>query len=125
LVLLALAGAVLSRAQSPADAAFLASLAELREASYDDKAQIVERLSQSGHPRLHAVLTAFLEDRLSFRNLDQKVFILKSAEGDPRTLIDPLSLQEAGTAPAGDLTAICTNNRLRRLLRTTVARFSL
>ena len=124
-MLLALAGAVLSRAQSPADAAFLASLAELREASYDDKAQIVERLSQSGHASLHAVLTAFLEDRLSFRNSDQHVFILKSAEGDARTLIDPLSLQEAGTAPGGDLTAIGTNNRLRRLLRTTVARFSL
>ena len=52
-------------------------LGELREAHYSDKANIVERLSQGGHPSVRAVLTAFLEDRLYFRNSDQKVFIVK------------------------------------------------
>jgi urea transport system permease protein len=40
-------------------------------------------------------------------------------------LIDPQSLKAAGAAPADDLTRIGTNNRLRRVLRTTVARFGL
>ena len=59
--------------------AFLSTLGELRDASFSDKENIVERLSQSGHPSVRAVLTALLEDRLYFRNSDQKIFIVKSA----------------------------------------------
>ena len=66
-----------------------------------------------------------MEDRLYFRNGDQKIFIVKSAEGDPLNLIDPLSLKDAGSAPADSLTKIGTNNALRRTLRTTVAHFAL
>src|SRR5579859_7485946 len=112
-------------AQSPNDASFLSTLGELREATYSDKATIVERLSQGGHPSVRAALTALLEDRLYFRTSDQKVFIVKTAEGDPLNLIDPLTLKDAGSAPADSLTKIGTNNALRRVLRTTVARFAL
>ena len=99
-------------AQAPNDASFLSTLGELREATYSDKAGIVERLSQSGHPSTRAVLTAFLEDRLYFRNSDQKIFIAKSADADPLNLIDPLSLKDAGSASADSLTQIGTNNGL-------------
>ena len=44
---------------------------------------------------------------------------------DPLNLIDPLSLKDAGTAPADSLTQIGTNNGLRSTLRTTVAHFAL
>jgi urea transport system permease protein len=133
MLLLALWGGVSvnaqSSSQSAGDASFLATLGELREASYSDKASIVERLSQTGHPSVRAVLTAFLEDRLYFRNADQqsdqKVFIVKSADSDPLNLIDPLSLKDAGSASADSLTKIGTNNGLRRTLRTTVAHFAL
>src|SRR5262249_38301213 len=120
-----LSGLIPVCAQSPNDASFLSTLGELREATYSDKASIVERLSQSGHPSVRTVLTALLEDRLYFRNDNQKVFIVKSAEGDPLNLIDPLSLMDAGSAPADSLTRIGTNNALRRVLRTSVARFAL
>ncbi len=93
----------LLHAQSPSDASFLATLGELREAPYADKEKIVERLSQSGHPSVRAVLTALLEDRLYFRNSDQKVFIVKSADADPLDLIDPLSLKDAGSASADSM----------------------
>src|SRR5438552_2678355 len=125
ILLLTLWGGVPGHAQSPNDARFLSTLGELREATYSDKASIVERLSQGGHPSVRAVLTAFLEDRLYFRTGDQKVFIVKSAEGDPLNLIDPLSLRDAGSAPADNMIKIGTNNGLRRVLRTTVARFAL
>src|SRR5690348_13003897 len=125
LLLLTLWGLVPVHAQSPNDASFLSTLGELREATYSDKATIVERLSQGGHPSVRAVLTALLEDRLYFKNDDQKIFISKSAEGDPLNLIDPLSLKDAGSAPADSLTKIGTNNGLRRTLRTTVAHFAL
>src|SRR5258707_12796588 len=100
LLLLALGGVVRLRAQSPSDASFLSTLSELREAAYSDKATIVERLSQGRHSSVRAVLTALLEDRLYFRNNDQKVFIAKSAEGDPLTLLYPHSLKHDASAPA-------------------------
>ena len=46
-------------AQSPNDNSFVATLGELREASYSDKEGIVERLGKSGHPSVRAVLTRF------------------------------------------------------------------
>jgi urea transport system permease protein len=124
MLLLALWG-VPVHAQSPGDTTFLSTLGELREADYSAKASIVERLSQGGHSSVRAVLTAFMEDRLYFRNDDQKIFIVKSADEDPLNLIDPLSLKDAGSAPADSLTKIGTNNGLRRTLRTTVAHFAL
>src|SRR5437764_6690838 len=125
MLLLALWGTGPVHAQSSKDISFVSMLGELREATYSDKANIVERLSQSGHPSVRAVLTAFLEDRLYYRNDNRKVFIGKSAEGDPLDLIDPLSLKAAGSAPADSLTKIGTNNGLRRTLTTTVAHFAL
>jgi urea transport system permease protein len=124
LLLLALLGVSSLRAQSP-DEVFLSTLGELREAEFPDKPAIVERLSQTSHNSLRAVLTAFLEDRLYYRNDDQKVVIAKSIEEDPLNLIDPLTLKSAGTAATDALTSIGTNNGLRRLLRITVARFGL
>ena len=128
-LLLALGGIVPGHAQSSApsasDATFLSTLGELREADYATKASIVERLSQGGHPSVRAVLTAFMEDRLYFRNNDQKVFIAKAADEDPLNLIDPVSLKDAGSASGDSMTKVGTNNGLRRTLRTTVAHFAL
>jgi urea transport system permease protein len=125
LLLLTFLGAAPARAQNPNDARFLSTLGELREATYADKASIAERLSQTGHPSVRAVLTALLEDRLYYRNGDQKIFIVKSADVSPLNLTDPLSLKSAGSAPADTLTQIGTNNGLRSMLRTTVAHFAL
>ena len=125
ILLVTLWGVVPIQAQSVYDAGFLSTLGELREATYSDKATIVERLSQGGHPSVRAVLTALLEDRLYYRNDDQKVFIVKSADADPLNLVDPLSLKDAGSAPADSLTKIGTNNGLRRVLKTTIAHFAL
>ncbi len=115
-------------AQSSSDANFLATLGELRDASFEDKPNIVEKLAQSGHPNVRGALTALLEDRLYFRNADQKVFQVKSAATEDSSsldLIDPLTLKSAGPASVDDLTKIGTNNHLRRVLQTTLARFGL
>src|SRR6266404_1429862 len=125
MLLLALEGTLPVHAQSSKDNNFSSTLGELRETSFPDREKIVERLSQTRHPSVRAVLTAFLEDRLYFRNDNQKVFIGKSADGDPIDLIDPLSLKDGGSAPADNLTKIGTNNGLRRTLRTTAAHFGL
>ncbi len=128
LLLLASRSAGPVHAQSPSDATFLATLGELRDATFADKDSIVEKLAQSGHPNVRAVLTALLEDRLYYRNDDQKVFLVKSAATEDSTtldLIDPVTLKSAGPVSVDNLTKIGTNNHLRRILQTTLARYGL
>jgi len=112
-------------AQSP-DEAFTTTLRGLPDASFADKETIAGSLLASGHPSASAVLTAMLEDRL-FTTADQRVVIAApGAEDAPqRDLIDPATLKPAGSAASAELTKVGTNNRLRRFLRTSVARFAL
>ena len=109
------------------DDAFLASLGELREATFIDKEAIAERMIAAGHPRARAALTALLEDRLYFRSADNKIFLVKNADADQTSyaLVDPLTGGDAGEAPPETMTKIGSNNRLRRSLRTTLAHFGL
>jgi len=128
LLLLASRGAGPVYGQSSSDDTFLATLGELRDASFADKDDVVEKSGQSGHRNVQAVLTALLEDRLYFRNDDKKVFLVKTAAGEDSSaldLIDPVTLQGAGSASLDNLTKIGTNNHLRRILQTTLARFRL
>jgi urea transport system permease protein len=114
-------------AQSQGDATFLASVNALCNASFDEKGKIAEQIAQSRHPSTRPTLTAFLEDRLYCRNQDQKVFLIKPGAEDAPTvdLIDPLTLKDAGPASPNDVSRIVTNNHLRRVLQTLLARFGL
>ncbi len=113
------------QAQSP-DAAFLAALGELRDASYVEKEAIADRLVATGYPTAGAVLTAWLDDRL-FATADGKVVVVRQNDDSlpALELIDPLTMKGAGSAPPSDLMKIGTNNRLRRFLRTTVGHYRL
>ena len=83
------------------DEEFLALLKELPAAGFADKEAIVERLMATGHPGASAALSALLEDRL-YSSADSTVVIVKSTEEGLTTydLIDPVSLNERGSAPA-------------------------
>jgi urea transport system permease protein len=126
LLLAAVVLAPQARAQSQDDG-FLAALGELREASFLDKEAIVGRLIEGGHPSARSVLTALLDDRLYFRRQDQRIFIVKSTADSLAAfeLVDPLTLEDAGSVARDDLTRVGTNNRFRKLLRAAVARFDL
>jgi urea transport system permease protein len=126
-LVVALLAVVAAPLAQPGDDGLLTALAELREASFADKEAIVERLAASGHASVRPVLAAFLEGRLYVRQPDQQIVIATSADDSLPTLdlVDPLSLEAVGSAPADTLTKIGTNNRLRRVLRTAVARYAL
>jgi urea transport system permease protein len=127
LLLAAVVFPVPAAAQQSSDDDFRAAVAELSDASFIDKEAIAERLMASGHASAGPVLTAMLEDRLFVRASDQQVVIASpdSADLPSIPLLDPVTLRDAGNAEAETLTAVGTNNRLRRFLRTTVARFAL
>ncbi len=126
LLLAAIAFAAPLHAQSK-DEGFLAPLGRLRDASFADKEAIVAALGEGGHVSARPVLAAMLEDRLYVRASDQKIVITKSADDSRPSLelIDPLTLKDAGSSAPDGLVKIDTNNRLRRVLRTAIARFDL
>jgi len=126
-LLLALQSTGFVYAQLPSDAGFAGRIGALCNATFEEKNKIVESIVQSGHPSAQPTLTALLEDRLYCRSQDQKVFLIKPAPEDSPTfnLIDPLTLKDAGSASTDDITRIVTNNHLRRVLETVLARFRL
>ena len=112
-------------AQTPDDG-FTALLAGLNDGSFLDKEAIAERVLASSHPAALPTMTGWLEDRLYVRQQDGAVVLVKTADESlpAMELIDPASQQPAGTAPPAELTKIGTNNRLRRFLRTALARYA-
>jgi urea transport system permease protein len=114
-------------AAQSADEQLVGMLAELKDASFPGKESIAERMLEAGHPAGPQVLTALLEDRLYYRKDDGGVVVVESAdESLPEIeLFDPLTRAAAGALPPSELTKIGTNNRLRRFLRTSLARFAL
>jgi urea transport system permease protein len=126
LLLAALLSAPVLHAQDR-DATFRAALGGLPDATFVEKEAIVERLSASDHASVRAVLVALLEDRLFVRGGDMAIVLVRSTDDslEALDLIDPVSLAPIGSAPRDSLTKIGTNNRLRKLLRVTIARFDL
>jgi len=106
---------------------FEAALAELKEAGFLEKEAAVERALATGHAGALPAFTALLEERLYYRVHDGRVFIVKTADQSlpSMDLVDPVSLDPAGSSDPSELVRIGTNNRLRRFLRTTLARFAL
>ena len=121
-----LAGPVPAAAQT-GDDAFRALVAEFADANFREKEVLAGRLLATGHPSVRDVLTALLEDRLFQRERDGRVFVVEA--NDDRLaafqLIDPASLADVEAVDPELLRRIITNNRLRRFLRTTIARFGL
>ena len=113
-------------AQTPDDA-FAGMLAGLKDASFLEKEAIAERVLASSHAAALPTMTGWLEDRLYVRQPDGAVVLVKTADESlaAMDLIDPASQQPAGTAAPAELTKIGTNNRLRRFLRTALARYAL
>ena len=121
-----LAGPIPTAAQT-ADESLRALVSELAGASFREKEVLAEQVIATGHPGARAVLAALLDDRLFRRGRDGAVFIVES--NDERLavfqLIDPASLDVVEAVAPGELDRIITNNRLRRFLRTAMARFGL
>ncbi|HEY4210791.1 MAG TPA: urea ABC transporter permease subunit UrtB [Steroidobacteraceae bacterium] len=113
------------RAACGADDAQLATvLSALPQASYADKAEIVNKLAGMHSPGIKPLLSAMLDGSVYARTSDGKIFIVKPVDAGFE-LTDPLTGKSAGTAPTDGFDAIGVNNALRRTLRTAIARFDL
>ena len=106
---------------------FRAVVAEFGDANFREKESIAKRLIDTGHASARTVLTALLDGRFFFRQEDQQPFIVASTDESLSVyaLVDPVSLEEAGSAEPDQLSRVITNNRLRGFLRITIAKFVL
>jgi urea transport system permease protein len=101
-----------------------ATLAPLRAADFNTKAELVEALIAANHPRTIAILTAFATNRLHYAATFDRMVI--SADSAAETTVeDAVTGEVLGQAGRRDLDRITTNNRLRRLIGDRLAQVGL
>ncbi len=116
--------AVAAGESTAASAPFVAAVAELREADYGRKAELVRQLAELRYPGTRQLLSALLEGNLYYRTSDGKVFIVAPAASG-YALTDPLTGQAAGTEPEAGFEKVGINNALRTVIRGALAQFDL
>ncbi len=127
--------ALQATAQQPATASVTAApaaaltldslLAQLPDADYAAKRDIVTALANEGSPAALASLSAMLDGRLFYRLADKVVVVAASADSDPLVIADAKTAKAMGTAPAAEFDHVNTNNGLRQALRAAIAQLEL
>jgi urea transport system permease protein len=103
---------------------FESALTALTTSNFKEKESAVIALSQVQHTNTRAVLAAMLEGTLYYRKEDKDVFIARTQD-DAFTLVEPTTMQPAGSGDSADFAKITTNNQLRRVLKSALASFDL
>ncbi|PHP69016.1 urea ABC transporter permease subunit UrtB [Zhengella mangrovi] len=92
--------------------------------SFNDTEKVIEALAALGDPHAARALNALSDGELLVRESDRAVFIVRG-NGDPATLLDPVTGEPAGTAPSADLKKVRVKNSLRRAIRDAVGALTL
>jgi urea transport system permease protein len=101
-----------------------AVLAQLPEADFATKRELVASLAAEGSPAALTILSAMLDGRLYYRLADKLVVVARQ-EADPLSIADARTGQALGQAPAAGFEPINTNNGLRKALRGAIAQLQL
>ena len=103
---------------------FVSVVAGLKVDSFKEKEQAVTALSQVPDPRTLKVMQAMLDGRLYYRKADERVVIATAAD-DGYLITDVLTGEDLDTVSKRKLKKIRINNKLRKMLRTFIAKLSL
>jgi len=103
---------------------FAAAVAELKDASYSRKAELIRSMAEQRQQGTKELLAALLNGDVYARTSDGKVFIVAPGTSG-YALTDPLTGRGAGTEPEGGFEKVGINNALRRVLRSALAHFDL
>jgi len=105
-----------------------ALLAQLKSASYSQKAGVIRHLASGDYPGAKAFLSALLQENVYSREPDGKVFIAQQL-ADGYALTDPVSGKSAGTVSEDDFNndfdPVGINDQLRGVLQGVLAQFDL
>ncbi|WP_232226789.1 urea ABC transporter permease subunit UrtB [Algiphilus aromaticivorans] len=108
-----------------AEARFAERVEALADANFREKREIVDALAAEAHPRARALLTAFGDKRLFYREADGRVFIaLEEGDGSLR-LQDAITHEEIGEVADDGFDDVRTNTALRKQIRGALARLDL
>jgi urea transport system permease protein len=118
LTLLALFGASPARADD--DDAVRAILAQLRDADFDGKAELVESLVTSNHPRLATILQALSDSRLYYQEEGNRT-VIGLNDAAEMAIEDAVTGETLGSVSKRGLDRITANNRLRSLIENRLA----
>ncbi len=104
--------------------AYEAIVAELKDATYSRKAELIRALAELRQQGTRELLSALLDGRVYSRTRDGKVFIVET-DAAGYALTDPFTGKGAGTEPVDGFEKVGINNALRRVLRSALAQFDL
>ncbi len=102
--------------------AFAQLVAQLPDADYSQKRELVSQIAQQTDPQAATLLAAFLDGRLQVRDADKQILIVSV---DGKTLTDAMSGAAAGAVADSGYTTIGVNNQLRKVLRGAIAQLQL
>src|SRR6478609_10989627 len=110
---------------TPVAAASLESLlAQLPDADFATKRDLVTALAGEGSSAALSVLSAMLDGRLFYRLAD-KLVVVAAKDTDPLAVTDARNGAALGQAPAAEFDRVTTNNGLRKALRGAIAQAQL
>jgi len=108
----------------PVAADFDTAVQALNSKSFSKKADAIVALAETGDAQASTVLQALLDSRLYYRKSDRRVVIVEKTVSGFR-ITDAATNQQLGEAGRREVKRIGINNKLRGLLRDTLARLSL
>ena len=122
LTMLALLGVAPARAAD--DDAVRTALAQLRDADFDGKAELVESLITSNHPRLVPILKALYDSRLYYQEEGNRA-VIGLNDAAEIAIEDAVTGDTLGQISKRSLDRITANNRLRSLIENRLASLGL
>jgi len=103
---------------------FIQALELLQSKSYKERGKAIEQLVATKDERVQSILEAMLKARLFYTKEDKTVVIGKKLD-DGFSLTSVLNQKDLGTVSKSKLKKIKVNNKLRGVLRASIARLSL
>jgi len=107
-----------------ADDEIRATLAQLPDADFDGKAELIEKLVTLNHPRVATILRALSDSRL-YAQEEPKRIVIGSGDGAEIAIEEAVSGEALGQVGKRDLDRITANNRLRSLIEDRLASLGL
>lgn len=103
---------------------FATAVAALNEQSFTKKEQAINDLANIKNPRTVAILEAMMGNDLYFDKQSQHI-VIGTRKDDGYEIVDAISGDKLGTVEKSTLHKIIVNNKLRRILRASIAQLSL
>jgi urea transport system permease protein len=107
-----------------ADSDFQTAVDALKTRDFKAKERAVEAIAATGHPRSAEVLNTLLDGRLYYRKKDKRV-VITVKEGRQLQATDAITGEALGSGKKRAFKRITVNNRLRKAIRSVLARRAL